>query len=158
MDNAERKRLLKLREDTDEATFNNITKMLYDEAPTYQSMVTLRIVDPILELEGVTGGQHSLRRFVTEAILEELGNWGPEWFQPGQGASWWVDAYWGHPGNNHNGMWLPIGDGDVGELPPKRAQANPDTAITFATIKEGLEWAISYISANADEVRELLDE
>ena len=33
-----------------------------------------------------------------------------------------------------------------------------DPKLTFANIEEALRWAVSYIDANADEIKELLDD
>ena len=163
MANRERLNLLSLRKDlkeADPAVVAIFDKKLRDNPFRTNVPVTFTVVDPFLEIcEDATnltnGGYRStynLGQMLTRYLVEEMD---PAWWTPEWGASWFVT--------------------EVNDIDPKvnleaeiRAPGrtskqssypdDEDTKLTFANIEECLKWAVAYIDANADEIRELLDD
>lgn len=121
--------------------------------------LTFTIVDPFLEISGGSDGPGVVNGYVQSHVLadqlvgyltEELD---PAWWTPEWGASWWVKAV-----NNI----VPKVDASVAAPGRTSKQSSyPDadeTKLTFANIEEALRWAVSYINANQDDIRELLDD
>ena len=161
MNNTERRRLLKLDNTSDdEATGAAIHKMLYDDPATYWATIRVQIRDPLLELTDLlTKGtatappESAMNKLISEQMLDDLPS---EWYEAGQGASWWVNAYQARDPATSIFEYLPIGDG--GHPGPPLQAGTGDGKLTFANIEEALRWAVSYIDANQDDIRELLDD
>ncbi len=162
MNNTERKRLLTLRDSGDEATNEAINAMLYDDPATYRATIRVSILDPVLELtdllvsgKAIDPEESAINKLISEQMLDALP---PEWYEAGQGASWWVNAYQTRAPGAAQYLWEPIGDGGH-QGPPLQTDTGDEPAkLTFANIEEALRWAVSFIKANDDAVRELLDD
>ena len=158
MEIGERDRLLELRKTiagTEAQTA--VTKLLYDEPAVYRPAMTFTIQDPLLELgEYAEKGPHGIANFLAEAVIAELA---PEWFSQNSGASWWVNEYNQYSGATNLMTRVAVESPfDESEIRPRVQDRDVTNGPTFATVEAGLEWALNYIKANADDVRELLDD
>ena len=156
MDRGERLRLLALRK-----TFNGteaekaVTELLYAEPATYTAVIRVRIADPLMELDDLARqGSSMVNNFITGEVLAELS---PEWFSKKWGASWWLSEQTEGIEGSTGGAWKPI---DAVQLVDAHldTQGSVNAKLTFANIEEALRWAVSYIDANQDEIKELLDD
>lgn len=147
MQNDERRRLMKLRDDTDDVgTFEAINQTLYENAPVYRVDFSLRLVDPLLESGLDKAG--TIGAVAKDTILDQILDVLPgEWYDPGRGASWWVSEYLTHDAQA-KGYWETIGDGDVGELPPKRDDGVSNT--DASAMADQASWTAPAIKAIID--------
>ncbi len=159
----ERLNLLDLRKDlkeVDPKVVAILDQKLRDNPFEVNVPVTFTLVDPFLEIsqdvENVNSGgyrsTYNLGQALSRYLVEELD---PAWWTPKWGASWYVRSI--------NDLDLPGSASGEVSAPGRTSKQSSypddeDTKLTFANIEEALRWAVSYIDANADEIKELLDD
>lgn len=161
---SERIRLLALRRDlreVDPAVVEIMDKKFRDDPYVINVPLTLTVVDPFLEIsEDPNNSAHNgykgawqLGQDLTRYLVEELD---PAWWTPKWGASWYVRAI-----NDLD----PVVEAESEErrAPGRTSKQSTypddeDAKLTFANVEEGLRWAVAYIEANKDDIRELLDD
>ncbi len=158
---SERINLLALRAElSDPADKAIIDKKLRASPHVANVTLTMALVDPFLEISGGSDGPGVVNGYVQSGPLadqmvryltEELD---PAWWTPEWGASWYVKAI--------NAIDPKVDlEHEVAPGRTSKQSSYPDdedTKLTFANIEEALKWAVSYIDANQDDIKELLDD
>lgn len=160
----ERVRLLALRSElrvADPAVVEIMDKKFRDDPYMVNVPMTFALVDPFLEICEDPGNNanngykqsYELGQMLSRYLVEELD---PAWWTPKWGASWYVRSL-----NDLD----PVVDLESEErrAPGRTSKQSSypdgeDTKLTFANVEEGLRWAASYINANQDDIKELLDD
>lgn len=160
----ERRRLLDLAKEAPEAS-KAIYEKLAAEPATYEATIKFQVRDPYLEL-GDNPTALDLNSVITESVLAELA---PEWFTPKWGAGWWIDKASTAKRSELQRIDSTYLDGDgspaqgdtraeIAGLENALHEANDKLGVlTHAGVEAGLDWAVSYIKANADDIAELFD-
>ena len=164
MGGRERIRLLALRKElreVDPAVVAIMDKKFRDDPHTVMVDLRFQLVDPFLEIsEDETNRAHNgymsaynLGQMLTRYVVEELD---PAWWTPKWGASWYVRSI-----NDIDPMVDLQAEEQRAPGRTSKQSSYPDdedAKLTFANVEEALRWAVSYIDANQDDIKELLDD